>query len=64
VSVTGKVWIFKKLHGNWKAFKRANRRGSTFSAKVRVQRRSHFKARAAGVRDSKPVAVTARRAKH
>lgn len=62
-SVTGKIWIFKKRRGNWKSLKRAVKHGSSFTAKVRVHRRSHFKARAAGVRDSNAVAVTARRAK-
>jgi Right handed beta helix region len=60
VTLTSQVWIFKKSHGNWKSFKRASLKGANFSAKVRVHRRSHFKARAAGVRDSNAVAVTAR----
>jgi parallel beta-helix repeat protein len=64
VALDAQVWIFKKRHGNWKSFKRASLHGTRFSAKVRIHSRSHFKARAAGVRDSNAVAVVARRGKH
>ena len=53
-SLTAKVWIFKKVNGNWQSLKRADLSGSFFKAKVRVHSRSQFKARAQGVRDSAP----------
>ena len=60
VSLTTQVWIFKRAKGNWKAFKKAHVHGTHFTARVRIHSRSHFKARAAGVADSNPVAVRPR----
>jgi parallel beta-helix repeat protein len=62
-SITGEVWILKMRKGNWKAFKQATVRGSTFSATAKVRKHSRFIARAAGAAESNAVRVIARGSK-
>jgi parallel beta-helix repeat protein len=62
-SVTGEVWILKMRKGNWKTFKQATVRGSSFSATAKVRKHSRFIARAAGAAASNAVRVVARDSK-
>ena len=56
--VSGKATILRKVGGEWRPCGTVRLKGSRFAVKMRVKTRSHFKARATGVRDSKAVKVS------